>query len=352
MKRVLLLSLAMLVLASTAFAFSSIANQVNANCPSTPFTGDCTLCHVSGDFKANTPAKTAAKASDWAFFCPPVNPNDVDDDGDGFTENQGDCNDMDASINPGATEICGDGIDNNCDGLIDGQDTMACPAPPTPTCIDADMDSYFAATPGLDCGVLDCNDMDPAINPAAAERCADGIDNNCDGLTDGQDTTACPAPPSCTDADADGFFAQAGCNTVQDCNDSDAMIFPGAPELCGDAIDNDCDGNVDEGCGMGGNEDGVTLYENNCVSCHGDLSNSDVCGEDAKEIMEAIAENEGGMSFLSSLSDDQIKSIAEALANCGQDDDGDDDHDDEKKEKKKEKKKKRSKKEHKERSDD
>ena len=46
------------------------------------------------------------------------NPMTIDDDGDGYTENQGDCDDTNASINPGATEI-EDGIDNDCDGEID-----------------------------------------------------------------------------------------------------------------------------------------------------------------------------------------------------------------------------------------
>ena len=49
--------------------------------------------------------------------CPPT-PEDVDDDGDTFTENAGDCDDADAAINPGAEDVCGDGIDQNCDGAM------------------------------------------------------------------------------------------------------------------------------------------------------------------------------------------------------------------------------------------
>ncbi|MBN2467241.1 MAG: putative metal-binding motif-containing protein [Deltaproteobacteria bacterium] len=45
-----------------------------------------------------------------------INPNSVDDDGDGYTESQGDCDDHDAGVYPGAPETCGDGIDQDCDG--------------------------------------------------------------------------------------------------------------------------------------------------------------------------------------------------------------------------------------------
>ena len=48
----------------------------------------------------------------------------LDSDGDGYLESEGDCDDSDASVNIGATEIC-DGIDNNCDGEIDEEVTSS-----------------------------------------------------------------------------------------------------------------------------------------------------------------------------------------------------------------------------------
>jgi len=141
---------------------------------------------------------------------------DIDNDGDGYTENQGDCNDNDASINPGATETCGDGIDQDCNGI-----DPACP--PDPNDVDNDGDGYTE-------NQNDCNDNDASINPGATEICGDGTDQDCNG-TD----------LDCNDVDNDGDGYTENQN---DCNDNDASINPGAAEICNDnmQVDEDCDG--------------------------------------------------------------------------------------------------------------
>lgn len=127
---------------------------------------------------------------------------DDDQDGDGVTVEDGDCNDDDDSVYPGAEEIPYDGIDQDCDG----EDLT-----------DVDEDG-FSPDDG------DCNDENEDINPDAVEIPYDGIDQDCDG-------------EDLTDVDEDGFSPEDG-----DCNDEDDSIYPGAEEIANDGIDQDCDG--------------------------------------------------------------------------------------------------------------
>jgi hypothetical protein len=156
----------------------------------------------------------------------------VDADNDGFPDFI-DCDDNNANINPGMPEIIGDGIDNNCDGLIDSVYTGG----GNTGFVDADGDGWF--------DFEDCDDNDPNVNPAAMEIIGDGIDNNCDGLVDS--TYWGGGNPGYVDADGDGF------PSFIDCDDTDSTINPGATEIMGDGIDNDCDGLVDMPSQWGGN---------------------------------------------------------------------------------------------------
>jgi len=177
-----------------------------------------------------------------------------DADGDGFNALQ-DCDDGDPAINPDASEIC-DGVDNNCDGSIDGSDAAGAVA----WYPDGDGDGY-----GLDAGEImacydpggftnaggDCADGDPDVNPGAAEIC-DDLDQNCNDLVDEGVRTAWYA-----DLDGDGYGGgelqlwdcEGGDGLVpggDDCDDTDPAVNPAATEVC-DALDNNCDGDVDEG---------------------------------------------------------------------------------------------------------
>ena len=191
----------------------------------------------------------------------------ADDDGDGYGDaalslsacdapsgyvaDDTDCDDADATVNPGAEEVC-DTVDNNCDGSVDNTAWYA----------DSDGDGYGdAATLVTDCAApsgyvadaTDCNDTDGAVNPAADEYC-NGADDDCDGEVDDD---AVDVATWYADADSDGYGDAAtsilSCDAptgyladATDCDDTVASVNPAAAETCND-VDDDCDGSVDEG---------------------------------------------------------------------------------------------------------
>ena len=115
-------------------------------------------------------------------------------------------------------------------------------------CIDEDLDGYG---PGSLCDGPDCDDSDAAINPDGSELC-DGLDNDCDGVIDdgvralfwadgdGDSWGSGEATLYCVGAEPAGWVNRDG-----DCDDGSSLRFPGRAEVC-DALDNDCDGEVDE----------------------------------------------------------------------------------------------------------
>ena len=183
-----------------------------------------------------------------------------DQDEDGFLASE-DCDDLDASVNPDASEICDD-VDNDCDGLVDNDDTSLWDGVPVYT--DADGDGYgqddsvtAACAPGDGQSAEggDCDDDDEARNPGAAELC-NGSDDDCDGDEDDEDSDLADGLTVYDDRDEDGYgdedSAREACELGRresevggDCDDRDEEIHPGATERC-DGADNDCDEGTDE----------------------------------------------------------------------------------------------------------
>ena len=80
-------------------------------------------CDPYGEYQLSVPLDPNGEITLFAFVdglqpYKEINSFNEDTDSDGYSISQGDCDDFDASINPGATEICGDGIDQDCDGHI------------------------------------------------------------------------------------------------------------------------------------------------------------------------------------------------------------------------------------------
>lgn len=139
---------------------------------------------------------------------PEVCGNGVDEDCDGSADDgcAGEC--------VAVPEVCGNGVDDDCNGVADENCAV---------CIDADNDGYFA---GAGCGTaIDCQDANAAVNPAAAEVCGNGVDDNCDAVIDVD-----------ADADGDGWSSCGG-----DCNDANPLVNLGAFDIPGNGIDDDCD---------------------------------------------------------------------------------------------------------------
>jgi len=110
---------------------------------------------------------------------------EIDDDGDGWTETQGDCDDTNPNINPGVPEF-ENGLDDNCDGEV-----------------DESTDSYDDDGDGYSENEGDCDDTDVEINPGQDEICDNDVDENCDDSLEAVDAIGCQT--YYLDYDGDGF---------------------------------------------------------------------------------------------------------------------------------------------------
>jgi hypothetical protein len=194
----------------------------------------------------------------------------VDEDCDGFSPPK-DCDDQDPKINPQAPEVC-DGKDNNCNNATD-EGCLPCD-------VDGDQHAAVGHT-GPDCNYPkdDSDDFDAGIHPkttaddngkeggtvlgALRGYCSDALEKNGkekhrDKDHDGDKLPASSdgCPPENCDEDGDGFQG-AQCSppkSEEDCNDKDPKVFPGAPDLCGNSIAEDC--SQDHDCSQDGDKDG------------------------------------------------------------------------------------------------
>jgi hypothetical protein len=138
----------------------------------------------------------------------------------GATDQAGDCDDGNGAIHPDAAEVC-NGVDDDCDTLVDDDDDSVDLSSAETTYADGDGDGFGDPDapvtacdpgPGTVADATDCDDTNDTIHPGAAETWYDGVDADCSGGSD-------------YDADGDGVDAEGHGGT--DCDDTDSAVTTG-----------------------------------------------------------------------------------------------------------------------------
>ena len=193
--------------------------------------------------------------------------------GNGYSTTNNDCDDSKTAVHPGASEICYNLIDDDCNGQIDDNCTIYI------YYTDLDGDTYgdpnnsistSGSTPpsGYVVDNTDCNDGNPDIHPAKNEVCNE-LDDNCNGSIDEGVKTTFYA-----DADGDSYgnilvTTQACSGSIPvgyvsdqtDCDDALATVHPNATEAC-NGIDDNCNSQIDEVCDV--DQDGYSIVQGDC----------------------------------------------------------------------------------------
>ena len=204
-------------------------------------------CDSDAFFDANGISSCSTPASSCVDTLPPDGGWDHIDPG-----NIADCDDENAEMNPGQAWFA----DCDGDGFFDASFVYSCLAP-TSNCVDTlPPDGGWAHTdPAVD---ADCDDESGASYPGNAEIC-DGIDNDCiNGIDDNLSAPLCSKQVGvCSGATSPSCFGEVCTDTEYTANNP---LYEPDETSC-DGYDNDCDGEVDEGCGCPGSY--TDMYEPN-----------------------------------------------------------------------------------------
>jgi hypothetical protein len=273
----------------------------------------------------------------------------VDSDGDGYGDPErprqacvmptfhsadgSDCDDGREEVHPGASERCDTAFDDDCDGTINDPDSEDC----TVYFFDGDRDGYGdeessrcqctsddaaaliagedpepgynVTTPG------DCNDDDESVNPSAVESCFTAFDDDCDGSTNEYGAVGCSLWFLDEDGDGDGQSESVcSCEHISpytadndlDCDDTTAAIWTGADEVCGDGIDNNCEGTIDGSEAVDATEwyrdddgDGYGLLTSATPFCERPDGYTDIVGDcdDTRDGVHPGVDNEDCLTF-------------------------------------------------------
>ena len=235
---------------------------------------------------------------------------DCTDPGEGEATDPEDCDDDDPLVGPGSNEVVGNNVDEDCDGTVqcwqDADNDGARSDTFTLTTVPGDTDCT-GAFEGRTADPIDCDESDPNVNPDANEITGNNVDDDCDGIEncflDNDDDGA-----RSTTVDAGGVDNDDNCNDPReglsadplDCNDTDAAIHPGANEIAGDNVDQDCSNT--ELCYFDVDNDGARtnatfetgLLDTNCTQANeGELTDPIDCDDNDVTILPGAIEGRG-----------------------------------------------------------